>query len=344
MYGATELINQKLVIIFIIQFIASNVYAGNTENIYVHPGSSINVKVNLTPYRQQGVNWRGKHLWVASVIGNERWSNSDEKEGISIEITKSQARLNLIGHLTNQREEWNCDFTKGNRFKTGFPGVGLNNLIKDNGKQRRCKNEHRVGFHLTRAVKNWKVGYSTAITEVKIDVPEDTKVTTVRFPVYQKTQIGGHPIVKREQAIIVHVIQNTCSFTSNNEDIDVNIGDIAPGKRVFKNLPITYKCSPKDGNNASTVTSSSGPNVMTAKYKIIENPSGNTNKKAVNVKFFRPDESPLILNKSYNDISELRNLKYEVVASPISDFNPHDPTSAQFGYFNRSYNIELIYY
>ncbi|PSV38494.1 MULTISPECIES: hypothetical protein [unclassified Photobacterium] len=340
------MIKIKGIMLFLIVTSTFNVYA-NDIDVFVNPGRDVVVPVVLDGITLNNQLVNSEFFWAHERVGtSDEYSRSETRGNITLSMvgTASTFRLLFNGGGTN----WNCNLG-GNPLPGAFPGHNLAGNIL----HRFCGGgSQRLGFHLRNRVlrNNWRVNLRTRVNQVRIVVPANATTQQERFSIFHRVQRNNadRPInVGTADRITVHIIQNTCTFGANNADIDINVGDITPGidgPRTPVDLDLTCISENNEVGTAVNAGLSNTENTMLANYRIEENIASNFNDKAVNVFLFRPNNVRVNLGQVYDDIFELNNLEYQVIPSPIDEFDPHDNTAAQFGAFTRSYNVIIDYF
>ncbi|KJG31183.1 hypothetical protein UA69_09030 [Photobacterium angustum] len=347
MLGA-RLIKIKIIILFIFITSTFNVYA-NDINVYVNPGRDVVLPVTLDGFALNNQLINGRFFWAHERVGtSSEFARSQTLNDITLSMVGTDSTFRLL--FNGNGRTWNCDFG-GNDLPQGFPAPNLSGTSR----WRYCGGEtQRIGFHLrnnAQALGNaWRVNFRTRVNRVRIVVPPNVSTQQVRFSINHRVQRNNAPRainVGTPDRITVHIIQNTCTFGTNNADIDINVGDVTPGINgpiTPLNLDLTCISENNEVGTAVHAGLSNTENTMLATYRIEENTPANRNHLAANVFLFRPNDERINLGQVYDDIFELNNLEYQVIPSQINEFDPHDNTAAQFGAFTRSYNVRIDYF
>ncbi|KJG31184.1 hypothetical protein C0W92_09445 [Photobacterium angustum] len=344
------MIKIKGIIFFLIVTSTFNVYA-NDIDVFVNPGRDVVIPVELDGIAGNNLTINGHYFWAHERVGTgSEYGTVETRGNITLRVVGTESSFSLF--LNGNEEEWNCNYRLGTgaTISTLFPGHGLqNNLF--NGWRACGANSHRLGFHVRNALgSNYRVNYETKVNFVQISVPENLTTQRETFTIFHRIQrnaAAGPGNIGTADTITVHIIQNTCTFGTNNADIDINVGDVTPGKdgpRTPLNLDLNCHSENNEVGTVVDAGSSNDENTMLASYRIEENTPANVNDLAANVLFFRPNNDQIILGHVYDDIFELNNLEYQVKPSQIDEFDPHDNTVAQFGAFTRSYNVIIDYF
>ena len=339
------MIKIKGIIFFLILTSTFNVYA-NDIDVFVNPGRDVVLPVTLDGMERHNQWVNSEFFWAHERVGTaDRYAMSETRGDITLSMvdTDSAFRLTFDGN-----GQWHdCDMS--GPLPQTFPTAYFSNVSR----WRFCGDgTQRIGFHLkNQSLGNaWRVDFRTKVTKVRIVVPIHITTQQVTFSIDHRLQRNNAPSpisIGTPDRITVHVIKNTCTFGTNNADIDINVGDITPGKNGPKTpLNLDLNCHSENDEVGTIVDagSSTDENTMLASYRIEDNTPANVNGRAANVFLFRPNDERINLGQVYDDIFELNNLEYQVIPSQINEFDPHDNTAAQFGAFTRSYNVIIDYF
>ncbi|EAR54644.1 hypothetical protein SKA34_09888 [Photobacterium sp. SKA34] len=340
----------KIKVIMLLLIITStfNIYA-NDINVYVNPGRDVVLPVTLDGFALNNQLVNGHYFWANERVGTaSEYARSQTLNNITLSMVGTDSTFRLL--FNGNGRTWNCDLGS-NGLPVGFPSPNLSGISE----WRYCGGgTQRMGFGLidqTQTLGNaWRVNFRTRVNRVRIVVPPNVTSQQVRFSINHRVQANNASSPSSfgtPDRIIVHIIQNTCTFGTNNAAIDINVGDITPGingPRVPLNTDLTCISENNEVGTAIDTVSSNDENTLLANYRIEENSTANVNEQAANVFLFRPNNVRIHLGQVYDNIFELNNFEYQVIPSPIVEFNPHDNTAAQFGAFTRSFNVIIDYY